>query len=82
MLDVTNPSVLSYVRKGSAGHPSILVVLNFTSEQKTISFDVQKERLPGREVSTLLASDTALEHQSSLTGIALPPYSVWIARVK
>lgn len=82
MLDVTNPSVLSYLRKGSAGHPSILVVLNFTGEQKTISFDAQKERLHGGEVNTLLASDSSLDHQSSLTGIALPPYAVWIASVK
>lgn len=81
MLDRTNPSVLSYVRKGAAGHPSVLVALNFTGSPKTISFDAKKDNIPGK-ASTLLASDSSLEHQTSLTGIELPPYAVWIASLQ
>jgi alpha-glucosidase len=82
MLDTTNRSVLSYIRKGSDDHPSILVVLNFTGERKVISFDTRRDRLPGSEAQTLLASDASLEHQTSLTRIALPAYAVWVARLK
>jgi alpha-glucosidase len=72
MLDTTNPSALSYVRKGSAGHPSIFVVLNFTAVLKTISLDIQKDHLPRGDVHTHLVTDASLEHQTSLTGITLP----------
>jgi len=81
MLDTTNPSVLSYVRKGGTGHPSILVVMNFTGNTEIVSFDGQKDLIPGK-ASTLLASDISLAHQTSLNGIALPAYAVWIASLE
>ena len=81
MLDKTNPSVLSYLRKGTAGHSSVLVALNFTASSKIVSFDAKKDKIAGK-ASTLLASHRSLEHQTSLTGIALPPYAVWIASVQ
>jgi alpha-glucosidase len=82
MLDVTNPSVLSYVRNSVSGHPPILVVLNFTGTTQTVSFDTRRDHLPSRKVHTLLTSAPALEQQSSLTHIELPPYATWIASLQ
>jgi alpha-glucosidase len=81
MLDPTNPSVLSYVRKGTSGHPYILVAMNFTASPKTISFDPAKDNIPGT-AHTLLASHHSLEHQTTLNEIALPAYAVWIASLQ
>jgi alpha-glucosidase len=82
MLDVTNPSVLSYLRNGVAGHPPILVVLNFTGEPQTVSFDNRKDRLPSGKAHTLLTSSPSLNQQSNLTHIQLPPYATWIASLQ
>lgn len=74
MLDTTNPPALSRMPKGSAGHRSILVVLKLHHRAKN-SFIRHPEgpSAPDRYPHTL-ASDTSLEHQSSLTGITLPAY--------
>jgi alpha-glucosidase len=82
MLDVTNPSVLSYLRNGTPSHPPILVMLNFTGQPQTISFDPHKDHLPSGKVHTLLTSAATLEQQSSLTNIELPPYATWIASLQ
>jgi len=82
MLDVTNPYVLSYLRNGVAGHPPILVVLNFTGEPQTVSFDNRKDRLPSGKAHTLLTSSPSLNQQSNLTHIQLPPYATWIASLQ
>ena len=82
MLDQTNSSVLSYLRNSVAGHPPILVVLNFTSTPQTVSFDPQKDHLPSSKAHTLLTSDPALDQQLDLTHIDLPPYATWIARLQ
>jgi len=39
MLDGNNPSVLSYVREGVGGQPSILVAVNCTAEPQAIFLD-------------------------------------------
>jgi alpha-glucosidase len=82
MLDVTNPSVLSYLRNGVAGHPPVLVVLNFTGTPQTVSFDPRKDRLPAAKVHTLLTSAPSLDQQSDITHIELPPYATWIASLQ
>ena len=82
MLNTDNTSVLSYVRRGPAGHPSILVVLNFTDQPQTITFNPQKDRLPSKTVRTLLTSAPALEHQSTITQMELPPYATWIGSLQ
>jgi Glycosidases len=82
MLDVTNPSVLSYLRNGVTGHPSILVVLNFTGETQTVSFDPRKDHIPSGKTHTLLTSASSLDQQSNITHIELPPYATWIASLQ
>jgi alpha-glucosidase len=82
MLDVTNSSVLSYVRRGTHGNHSILVVLNFTDTPQTISFDAHKDNLPVSEVQTLFTSVPSLSQQSSVENIVLPPFATWIASLK
>ena len=81
MLDATNPSVLSYLRKGVAGHPSILVALNCTDQPQTITLDAGNAGAHGTTVSTLLTDVDSLKQQSSLT-ITLPPYASWVGSLK
>lgn len=82
MLDQTNPSVLSFLRNSVAGHPPILVVLNFTGTPQTVSFDPHRDHLPSGKAHTLLTSAPALKQQSDITHIELPPYATWIARLQ
>ena len=82
MLDRTNPNVLSYVRKGSAGSPSVVVALNFTAQPQTISLNLAGTGVTGNNVKTLLTDDASLQSTTSLTGITLPPFASWIASVQ
>ena len=82
MLDRTNPNVLSYVRKGSAGSPSVVVALNFTAQPETISLNLTGTGVTGTNVKTLLTDDASLRPTTSLTGITLPPFASWIASVQ
>ncbi len=81
MLDATNPSVLSYLRKAVAGHSSILVALNCTGQPQTVTLDAGKAGAHGTTVSTLLTDVDSLKQQSSLT-ITLPPYASWVGSLK
>jgi len=82
MLDDSNPSVLSYVREGVAGHPAVVVALNFTDQPQTISLDPGKAKISGKTVTTLLTNTTGLKQTNSLQNITLPPYASWIGSIK
>jgi alpha-glucosidase len=82
MLDELNPSVLSYVREGVAGHPAVVVVLNFTAQPQTISLDPGKANVSGKTVTTLLTNAPALKQSTSLQNITLPPYASWVGSIK
>jgi len=82
MLDRTNANVLSYVRKGSAGSPSVVVALNFTAQPQTISLNLTGTGVTGTNVKTLLTDDASLRPTTSLAGITLPPFASWIASVQ
>ncbi|NYF50769.1 glycoside hydrolase family 13 protein [Tunturiibacter gelidoferens] len=81
MLDESNPSVLSYVREGVAGHPAIIVALNFTDQPQTISLDPSKAKVSGNTVNTLLTNAPGLKQTTSLQNITLPPYASWIGQI-
>jgi alpha-glucosidase len=81
MLDETNPSVLSYLRKGPAGQPSVLVSLNCTGQQQTVTLDLNKYGVTRKNVSTLMTDADSLKQQSTLT-ITLPPYASWIGSLQ
>jgi alpha-glucosidase len=82
MLDDTNPSVLSYVRQGVAGSPSVVVELNFTASEQTVSLDPRKAGVTGTTVKTLLTDAPSLEHANTLHNLVLPPYASWIGSVQ
>jgi len=82
MLDETNPSVLSYVREGVGGSPAIVVTLNFTGEEQTVSLDPETAALSGKTVSTLITDAPSLKQTTSLHNITLPPYASWVGSVK
>ncbi|WP_229668988.1 glycoside hydrolase family 13 protein [Edaphobacter acidisoli] len=82
MLDKNNPSVLSYIRKGVNGSPSIVVALNFTAQPQTISLDMQEAGVKATTVKTLLTNEPSLEQTNSLNKITLPPFASWIGSVE
>jgi alpha-glucosidase len=82
MLDETNPSVLSYLREGVGGSPSIVVAINFTSEPQTVSLNPETAGVSGKTVSTLLTDAPSLKATSSLEKMTLPPYASWVGSVK
>jgi alpha-glucosidase len=82
MLDETNGSVLSYVRKGVGGDPAIVVALNCTDKPQTITLDPGTAHVSGAAVTTVLTSDRSLEQTVSLKNITLPPYATWVGTIR
>jgi len=82
MLDPSNPNVLSYLREGPAGSPSIVVSLNFTAQPQTVSLDLAGTGVSGDKVKTLLTDDPSLESTTSLTHITLAPFASWVGSVQ
>ena len=82
MLDRDNPSVLSYIREGVAGHPSIVVALNCTAQPQTISLDLKDANVSGTSVKTLITNAPSLEQTSSVSNITLPPYASWAGSIQ
>ena len=82
MLDRSNPNVLSYLRQGPAGSPSIVVSLNFTAQSQTVSLDLAGTGVSGATVKTLLTDAPSLQSATSLKQIELPPFASWIASVQ
>ena len=76
MLDENNSSVLSFLRKGAAGKPSIVTALNCTALPQTITLDV-----PG-SVTTVITDAPSLNGVSSLKSITLPPFASWVGSVQ
>jgi len=81
MIDVKNPSVLSFIRKDS-GHPPILVSLNCTGQPQPLFIDPTYAKTLGKSVQTVLTSDPSLQNVTALSAITLPPYGSWIGRIK
>ena len=82
MLDPTNPNVLSYLRKGPPGSPSVVVSLNFTAQPQTVSLDLAGTGIAGVNIMTLMTDDASLQSTKSLTHIVLPPFASWVASVQ
>jgi alpha-glucosidase len=82
MLDPTNPNVLSYLRKGPPGSPSVVVSLNFTAQPQTVSLDLAGTGVISNNIKTLMTNDASLQSTVSLTKIVLPPFASWVASVQ
>ncbi|MHB1700089.1 MAG: glycoside hydrolase family 13 protein [Acidobacteriaceae bacterium] len=81
MLDRSNPSVLSYLRKGTGGDASALIALNFTAEPQTVTFEVQGTGLQGKAIRTLITDAPSLQTANSLR-VTLPPFASWVGSVR
>jgi len=72
MLDRTNNSVLSYLRQGPPGGPSVLVALNFTDQPQPLTYNF-------KTLSTLETDDPNLAPNPLPKQITLAPYATLIA---
>ncbi|HEX5236584.1 MAG TPA: alpha-glucosidase [Silvibacterium sp.] len=82
MIDKDNRSVLCYVRQGVAGNPAIVVALNFTASEQTVSLHANTAGVTGNTVKTLLTDAPSLQQTNSLQNIKLPPFASWIGSVE
>ncbi len=74
MVDESNASVLSFVRK--EGAVSVVTAVNCTGTEQTVSFD-----LPGA-VTTLATDVPALQTGVKLQKVVLPAYGSWVGEVR
>ena len=79
MTNNDSASVISYIRKGPAGGPSIVVAVNCTGEPQTLSL---AEGVSGTRVSTLMSDAPELRATTSLNSVTLPPYASWVGTVQ
>jgi alpha-glucosidase len=82
MLDVTNPSVLSYLRTAPTGQPSLVVALNMTAQPQTISLDLSKTNIKPTTTKTLLTNADSLKSATTLQNLTLPPFTSWVASIQ
>ena len=82
MLDRTNPNVLSFLRKGRSGSPSIVVSLNFTAQPQTVSLDLAGTGVTATTVKTLMTDDPSLQSATGFNSVVLPPFASWVASVQ
>jgi alpha-glucosidase len=76
MLDASNNSVLSWLRK-APGEAPVVVVVNFTAEPQTVSLSVPGS---GGKLKTLLKSPGAAD-PASLNKITLAPFGVYVGKI-
>ena len=82
MLDPANPNVLSYVRIAPKGSPSIVVVLNMSGVQQTVSLDLSAQGIKAQTAKTLLSDAPSLSGVQNVTTLTLPPFASWEGSVK
>jgi alpha-glucosidase len=77
-----NENVVSYLRKGSAGKPSVLVALNFSDKPQTLKYDYTALGLLKGPTKTLETDDPSLNNAPLAKPITLAPYATWIAEAQ
>jgi alpha-glucosidase len=82
MLDPANPNVLSYLRTAPKGSPSVVVVLNMSGVQQTVSLNLTAEGIKTQSAHTLLTDESSLLATQTLTRLTLPPFTSWIGTIK
>ena len=73
-----DPNVYSYLRRYK--DQAVLVVLNMSENPQNVSFDLAKQGFKTGEAKTLLSTINGGATQN-LSGISLPPYTVYIGEV-
>jgi len=81
MLNTNDNNVLSWLRKGAGGGPSVIVACNFTSVPQTVSFDLRGQGISDRTVRTIIATEPG-NTGMSLTNVKLPPFGVFLGEVR
>jgi alpha-glucosidase len=81
MLDAANPNVLSYLRTDPMGSKPIVVVLNMSAVQQTISLNPSGLAVKAQTAKTLLTDEPSLAGVQSLT-LTLLPFAAWIGSVQ
>ncbi len=77
-----NENVVSYLRKGPAGKPSVVVALNFSDKPQTLKYDYAQLGLVKGATKTLETNDPALTQAPLTKHVTLAPYATWIAEVQ
>jgi alpha-glucosidase len=81
MLDPTNPSVLSYVRKAADGS-AILVSLNFTAQYQTVHLDLAAAGAGNHYSWVHMDDNVQFGPLYTLSPLTLPPYAALVTGVK
>jgi len=79
MLDITNPSVLSYARTAPAGAHPLIISVNMTAQPQTIHLDLTAAGIKSTHIKTLLTDAASLNAITDATNITLPPYVSLVA---
>jgi alpha-glucosidase len=82
MLQKDNPSVLGYLRTAVHGSKPVVVAINMTGQPQHISLDLKPAGISGASGDTLLSTEKTPPSATSLRGLTLRPYAVWIAAVR
>src|SRR5437899_1861093 len=81
MLDQPNASVLTYARVAPGGE-TIVVALNMSGKEQSVSLGARAAGLEGTRCRTLLSSPAGLEGRGIGERIPLPPFGAWVAAVE
>ena len=82
MIDTSNENVLSYLRQGPPGKPSVLVALNFSAKPQVLKYDFAALGLAKGATSTLQTDDPDLNRSPLTKPVTLAPFATWIAEVQ
>jgi len=79
-VDEENPNVFSYLRQ--SGGSTVLVVLNMSTEPRTISLNLATRNVPGTMAVPLYSAPTLSNEAIRLERISLAPLGVLVAKVQ
>jgi glycosidase len=79
-VDEENPYVFSYLRK--SGGSTVLVVLNMSTEPRTVSLNLAARNVAGTTAVPLYSSPTFPNEAFRLERISLAPLGVLVAKVQ
>ena len=78
-LNQNDPKVLSYLRRYK--NEAVLVVLNMSSQQQQVSFDLGPQGFTGQTAHTLFSTAGVKSKAGSLSQLSLQPFAVYIGEV-
>lgn len=79
-LNTDDPNVLSYLRQSKT--QTVLVVLNMSGTDESVSFSLNKKGLTGTSAATLLTTMDGTPKQVPLDHVQLKPFAVYIGEVR